>query len=1136
MNKSSLSPPASPAPALLVFASLVFALLPSLPAGAQNIGADLQRILRLAPDARETGTATNNPALDTIVLTLAYYGGMPDDGRITQLLSGPELLSHYGRNPAVRDFLLTAKLDRLLEAYGPAPDLTLPDFLAGPQRKAYLRSLAGSELFSRDGKVDLGKIRNVFNSPPEVDFNLQKAAAGAQGQGGAVPTARLIGNAIAGLSDWISRRAQEELTYTFLTNLRDDLRENDLNYLFPKTSQFLPALDLLNYKAILPSIRKAFTEDLNAVAFNLGQFLEEKDAAAFRDPTTYNVFLIYRILDLEMREVPLADILAFTYAEVERARVETRAQIDLRMASADTTNAAYADILTAFDGYVRANQYLNDQFQRATEQVSAQYYNPILDAVETSVTSAHQTKRIVREANKLFGQLSSERLPLKNDYWKTGSNPPATGIVRDWLRGKEAYEYYEAYPTLVRFDELFGPDANAFSPNERRAAGITAVREILAHRGALDAYRQQLTTVVDTRERLIGLRAEVTDQQLADSLAQVSIADLKSTLLTDINAEIAAVRSDQRPALQLLAKLTESVLPDDKNARTQLLATRQRLVGWVKQQGASTSPLLQKIQRGPAVMASLPPLRQAIDATATAYDRLAQAVRRYSSNQADSLVRAYHNLTTFETVFGMAQQSFFLLSQSDSDLFLDKQHMSVFQTDPAARSLLGGIARERLGRVPGIGRLNVAGTTDFVLDFSLFLSEFRSSVYHPTLDGLNEQQARRIMAVDFVAGILQSLLDSPILQDPTQETGTLSLAQRYPAFSKVPAVSRELAELFRLSTRGEYRYAVDNLLNLLKLFEVIPSTSKKQRRLTKRRDKLRGQIADFIVEQDDDLRAVGLAPPSADRLAVDVELSKADRLKIQTYNNNLTSATNDFDREDATNNLLNLKIQRVRDELKIVERKLARINPQRTKRFRENLFRYGTFMADVAAADTPTEFEAALNTMALPPGSSQIKRTRPSSFEFGAYFGAALSRERLILPTGVTAPELEEEVLGAALFVPVGISYSRNLGGNKSITFFGSLIDLGAITAFRLEGRNDGPDAAEVDRLPVFRPANIIAPGFHLMYNFPKLPFTLGIGVQDGPSVRKFTLAAQTREREARSVRGMVTFSVDVPIFRFFNR
>ena len=85
---------------------LLLVLCLSLPVLAQNIGADLQRMLDKAPLARSTGTAEDNPALDTIVLTLAYYGGMPNDDRITELLSGPELLSHYSGNSAIREFLL----------------------------------------------------------------------------------------------------------------------------------------------------------------------------------------------------------------------------------------------------------------------------------------------------------------------------------------------------------------------------------------------------------------------------------------------------------------------------------------------------------------------------------------------------------------------------------------------------------------------------------------------------------------------------------------------------------------------------------------------------------------------------------------------------------------------------------------------------------------------------------------------------------------------------------------------------------------------------------------------------------------------------------------------------------------------
>lgn len=1106
----------------------------SLPATAQNIGSDIQRILRLAPEARDS-TEVNNPALDTIVATLAYYGGMPNDELVTELLSGPKLLAHYANNAVIRKFLLDEQLDVLLEGYAPSPELTVPDFIAAANRKAFLRSLEGSELFSQNGLVDLRKIRETFTSPPSVDFSLKAAASSAANQSDA-PSTSLISNAIAGLSDWISRRAQEELTYTFLNKLRDDIQRNDLNFLFPKTSSFLPSLDLLNYRAILPSIRKAFTEDLNAITFNLGKFLEEKDQVSYRDPATYNVFLIYRILDLNMRDVPLADILSFTYSELERARVDTRCQIDLKMAQADTTNPAYNDILATFDEYVMANENLNRQFKEANDLLSEEYFNPILDATQAEDFPPSRADSFITRAATIFLPLDAEKLPLRNNYWKLNNEPPATGIVQAWLRGKEPYSYYEAYPSLTRFDELFGADATIFNPQERRAAGLTAVRETLTHRNALDDYNDQLNALIDARSQLIAISTEISGQRLDDSLAKISLEDQKFSLLADIDEELSSVEPDQRPALQFLHKITESIPTKEKNASSLLSGTRMRLIGWVQEQGNADSPLAQKMDRGPIGAADLPPLQEAIDNTEAAYNSLSDALRRYSNNQVDSLVQTYQNLTTFETVFGLAQQVFFLLSESNSDLFLDKSQMAIFQTDPSAKLLLAGIARERIGRVSSLGKINAAGVTDFLLDFSLYLSDFRESLHDPKMEELTERQFLRVKAVSFIANTIQSLLEAPILQHPSQSNQVQSLAERYPAFSDVPAVSQEINTLFQRSTKGEYRYAIENLVNLIKLFNIIPDANKKQQRLARRRDKLKTQISALSVNQDPTLQTIGLATPAVDEFQLEVKLSKQNKAKLMAYSSEISAATSSTEREKAAQNITNLKVETIRKELKIVEAKLAKLHPKRIDRFQKNFFRYGTFMADVAAANDATEFQAALNTIALQRGSSQTKRIQASTLELGAYFGLALSQERLILPPGIDAPELEEDVFGAALFVPVGISYSTNIGGSKSMSLFASLIDLGAITAFRLESKNSGNGNPEIERLPEFELTNIIAPGVHLMYNFPKSPFTLGFGVQDGPSVRKFTLAGDTIERQARSVRTMVTFSVDVPIFRFFSR
>ncbi len=1103
-------------------------------AHSQNIGLDLQRVIRLAPVAREIGEPIDNPALDTIVLTLAYYGGMPDAEQVDLLLSGPELLNHYRNNADVRAFLLNERLDKLLEDYTPPSGLAFPPTIATEGRASFLQELPGSELFSRGHKVDLGKIRQTFTSPPSTEFNLKAAAEGANNEPIGLSSANLVGNALAGLSDWISRRAQEELTYTFLTKLREDINRNKLEHLFPETSNFLPTLDLLNYKAILPSIRKAFIEDLNAIAFNLGNFLEAQDVAGFRNPVVYNVFLVYRILDLEMREVPLADILAFTYGELERARIDTRCQIDLRMAKVDTTTPAYQEILLAFDDYIRTTENLNTQFAAAENLLSSQFFNPILDAVETGDLPEDVRQEFFQRAAELFLPLDAEKLPLKNNYWEVKPDPPATGIVRAWLRGQEAYEYYEAYPSLTRFDELFGPEALPFDQIERRAAGLTAVRELLAQRRDLEAYAAQIERLVNARAAFIDLRQEVSNHEEATKLAELSSADKLKILLENIDAELAYTPAPEQPALRLLRKIAEEIIPGQSNADKQIDATRQRLADWVMARGDSGSPFLEKMKKGPIEASNLPPLQAAIDATEEAYDQLHGAVQRYSSSRADSLVRTYQNLTTFETVFGMAQQVFFLLSDSDSDLFIDKGDMAIFQTNPSARHLLAGLSQERIARVPNLGPLNAPGIADFLLDFGLYLSDFRALPEDKQLAGFPEGTVRRIQAVAFITNTLESILTAELLQDPSSEGGAFTLTDQFPAFEKVPEVSHELNEIFRLSQIGEYRYAVDNLLNLLRLFDILPAASKKQERLEAQRNDLRKLIDNHVIEKNEALRAVALATPSSEDLPMLGD--ERDEKRLQLYSSQLLSETDPLNREEIANSIRDLKIRRIREELILVEKRIAKLNPSRVDQFRENLFRYGTFMADVANAESPAEFENALNTVALPAGSSQIKRNRPSSVELGAYFGVALSRERLVLPVDVNDAELEEAVFGASLFVPVGFSYSRNIGGRKSLTFFGSLLDLGALTAFRLESREEAPGSARVDRLPEFRPANVIAPGLHILYNFPKSPFSLGIGAQDGPSVRQFTAEGSTVVREARSVRGMVSFSVDVPIFRFFNK
>lgn len=1119
---------------LSVFLPLLIVLFHCTCVGAQNIGADLNRIVRHTENARKVGTPAGNPSLDTIVMTLAYYGGMPDVDKVNTLLSGQELLSHYAGNPAIRSFLLDEKLDVLIEGYVPGPDLALPERMATSRRADFLEKLSGAELFTRNGAIDLGKIHETFAAPPATDLSLKAAAAGADSKPQGLSTSNLVGNALAGLSDWISRRAQEELTYTFLTKLREDINKNGLNHLFPKTSAFLPTLDLLNYKAILPSIRKAFVEDLNAISFNLGNYLDERHTGSFRDPAVYNVFLIYRILDLEMREVSLPDILSFTYGELERTRIDTRCRIDLKMTKVDTTHPGYRAILNTFDNLLVATDTLNARFQLSRERLSSQQLNPLLTDIQEANLDNEAMMPLVGRIRDVYSPVNDAKFALKNNYWEVDKTPPATGIIRAWLRGHEPYDYYEAYPSVARYDDLFGPNAQKLKPDELRAAGLTAVREVLAHRSEISSYQGLLNDLLKAREELVEIQLDFQQKRDVQKQKQKGFDDRKLELQADIEAELA---NRDAPALRMLRRLTDEIPAGTKAADERLAAVETRLKEWVINAEDSNSPFAAKLRQSPRQAAYFPPLELAITDTKTAFDDLHAAVESYSASQADSLIRAYHNLSTFETIFGMAQQVFFLLSSGEGrGLFVRNEQLASFQTNPAARKLFTGMGFERLSRVDEFeGGVSSEGMTNFLLDFGLFLADFQTGGNDPSLQGLSPKAVRRVQTVNFITKTLQSLLEAPLF-NPRKEVGKpVSLAGKYPAFADVPEVSRQLNEMFRLSQTGEYRYAVDNLLNLIKLFNVAPTASRKEQKLTEQRDKLLQLIESYVVDQDKDLKAVGLAVPTAEALPLlGNDRDKVLLARFQTELN--TPGIDAYAREDANNSIRDLKISRIQQELSRVQTKILKLNPARTDRFREKLFRYGTFMADVAKANTTTDFEAAISSIALPVGSSQIKRNKSSSVELAAYFGAALSRETLVLPPGVEAPELEEGSFGAALFVPVGFSYSRNIGGKKSVTLFGSLIDLGALTAFRLESRNSEGDGAEVDRLPEFRPANVISPGVHLMYNFPESPFTLGFGVQDGPSVRQFTLAGENRVRDAKSTRVMLTLSIDVPIFRFFNK
>ena len=1089
---------------LLLAACLLF----SYSVKAQNIGADLSRILELAPVVPGTDS-TGMAARDEVISLLAYYAGMPDVQRVYQLTFGRELLDYYATNQPMREFLLETGMAPYLEDHDVQDRFTYLEPLFAQDRSRFLEAKDGSELFG-DAPLNLERIRQSVTTPKTEEFSLAAASRTAASNGALTPQ-DLVSNALVGLSDFIAKRAQAELTYTFLERLREYLNRNDLDYLFPETANYLPELDLLNYKAILPSIRRAFAQDLNAISFNLGNFLEARDANSFRSPAIYNIFLIYRILDLELRDVPLPDVISFTASEIKRSRAAVRSEIDIKLTAGTENSAAYETLLEAFGEYAGAVQELNANVEGELDGIDEQL-SRYLDTLGELDMSQELADAYISRMLEVTTYLSNPKTPLAQTGRTAKEALINNGIVLKWLHGEEAYEYYEANPSFTKFDEFFGPDAEPFDPAARRAAGLSAVRQILSKESALEDYREQYNAMIQMRTDLFDLQRTFTDSLTRTRYADDPVQVYGEAVVRRINS---ALEDGEHPALLLLGNLLQDVSGDDETVRVHIRSVETRLEEWLRAN--------RYVEESPSTLAVADsPIPDNIATTAVAYQRLRSAMVAFNRAQVqDDLYKSYQNLTTFETIFGIGQQSFFLLAGDTQDLFIDKEGMSVFQTNAAARHLLAGIVQERFSRIEALGEINVAGMITFLLDFSLYLSE------------INQQQKLSMVVVEasgesrpgpsgvqFISGTLDRLLTAPILQKPgflLDDNDALpaeSIADRYGAFQDVPAINRELGELFQLTVDRDYRYAIDNLLNLIQLLDVFPESSKKRQRLETRRHQLmeeRRQLIGYELDQEgyeltDDLPVAVIDPDLIYTTEDDKEVYEEEVVMVD-------SAA-----------LLNVERQ-----VKRIDEKLARLDPVASRKFQENLFKYGTFMSDVVAANTPAGIEAALNNIALPPGSSQVKRTRPSSIEIGAYFGAAVARERLVLPVDEPDESLTDPATVVSLFVPVGLSYSRQLGGRSSATLFASLLDLGAVTAFRIEDRNSG---GSVERLPQFNLRNVVAPGLHLMYNLPRTPFTVGIGVQDGPNVREYRPFGVDEVREARSLRFMLTASVDVPLFR----
>ncbi len=204
------------------------------------------------------------------------------------------------------------------------------------------------------------------------------------------------------------------------------------------------------------------------------------------------------------------------------------------------------------------------------------------------------------------------------------------------------------------------------------------------------------------------------------------------------------------------------------------------------------------------------------------------------------------------------------------------------------------------------------------------------------------------------------------------------------------------------------------------------------------------------------------------------------------------------------------------------------------------LAKYGAFISSVATAKTSGEVSQAIEAAALPSGSSRIKRESAWNVSLNAYAGLFLGYEHI---SGYEEGGFSVNTYGVA--APVGVAVSTGghsflflwpeNEGHWSYSLFASLIDVGALAAFRFE------HSETVDQVPTIHLRDIVAPGLFLSVGFPRCPLSLNLGLQVGPNLREVNVLQPDGSRINKygnntSWRYSASLVVDIPLFNLYTK
>lgn len=231
---------------------------------------------------------------------------------------------------------------------------------------------------------------------------------------------------------------------------------------------------------------------------------------------------------------------------------------------------------------------------------------------------------------------------------------------------------------------------------------------------------------------------------------------------------------------------------------------------------------------------------------------------------------------------------------------------------------------------------------------------------------------------------------------------------------------------------------------------------------------------------------------------------------------------------------------------KLYLKKLNRLNFDLQYRLSFDLYfkklnNFFSFISDLLKAKNSKDVVNIVDAYGAPVSSYKIKRNSRFSVDINSYPGVFIGLEKPYQTATINNPLLKPV---GGFSCPVGLSYSfgtnkkskaaknkeityRSLRGKvkeltgQSLTVTGTIIDIGAVVAYRLT--NDSTKGLPKD--VTFE--QFFSPGAYFQWGIKKTPLCLFIGIQVNPKIREL----QKAEELNSMVRGSMGIAFDIPIF-----